>query len=526
MDSRVRGNDIQPLLPQTKTHPGALVETRWAMYNRPAIAIHAPAEEESAMAQPNVLLICTDHWPGRLLGCAGHPAVMTPTLDQLAANGVRFTNAYSATPTCIPARLALMTGTTSQTHGDRVFKEHGLMPDLPTLAGTFRQAGYQAYAVGKMHVYPQRDRIGFDDVILCEEGRHHLGGRADDYELFLAAQGYAGQELTHGANNNYYAVRPWHLPEHLHPTNWTAYEMCRTIKRRDPTRPAFWYMSFIAPHPPVTPPRDYLEMYRDFDIPEPLMGDWAADFDNWPHALKLTRNMFPPLTPTATRLALAGFYALCTHIDHQMRLVIGTLREEGLLDNTIIAFTSDHGDMMGAHDLFAMSIMYEEAARVPLILIPTAGYPHLGHHTVDDRLVELRDVMPTLLDMAGIPVPDTVEGISLLSDTRRDHLYGEHFENERSTRMIRTEWHKLIYYPVGNRIQLFDLVEDPDEMRDLADEPAYQPVLHELTELLIAHLYGADLEWVQEGRLVGTPAPAFRPGPNRGLTGQRGWRFM
>ena len=142
------------------------------------------------MSQPNVLLICVDQWPGRRLGVAGHPCIMSPTMDQLANNGVRFTNAYSSTPTCIPARRALMTGTTSQ-HPRRPHSStssSSRMPDLPTLPDTFRQAGYQAYAVGKMHVYPQRDRFGFDDVILCEEGRHHLGGRADDYELFLAGR--------------------------------------------------------------------------------------------------------------------------------------------------------------------------------------------------------------------------------------------------------------------------------------------------------------------------------------------------
>jgi len=114
--------------------------------------------------RPNVLLICVDHWPGNLLGSARHPCVMTPTLDQLAANGVRFSNAYSTTPVCIAARRGLMTGMTARSHGDRSFNESLPMPDVPTLAGTFSDAGYQTYAVGKLHVYPQRDRIGFGDV--------------------------------------------------------------------------------------------------------------------------------------------------------------------------------------------------------------------------------------------------------------------------------------------------------------------------------------------------------------------------
>ena len=135
------------------------------------------------MTRPNVLMISVDHWPGRLFGALGHPAVLTPTMDRLIENGVAFTNAYSTTPSCIPARRELHTGTLSPTHGDRVFNERLVMPDLPTLARTFRDAGYQAYAVGKLHVYPQRDRIGFDDVLLDEEGTappRHAGRRLRD----------------------------------------------------------------------------------------------------------------------------------------------------------------------------------------------------------------------------------------------------------------------------------------------------------------------------------------------------------
>ena len=148
------------------------------------------------MDRPNVLLICVEHWSGRLMSALGHPAVMTPTLDSLAANGVLFTNAYSTTPVCIPARRELMTGTFSRTHGARSFDQKITMDGRPTLPQTFRDAGYQAYAVGKLHVQPQRARIGFDDVMLDEaakERRHN----PDDYEMFLTAEGYHGQQLTH-----------------------------------------------------------------------------------------------------------------------------------------------------------------------------------------------------------------------------------------------------------------------------------------------------------------------------------------
>ena len=127
----------------------------------------------------NVLMICTDHWPGALLGCAGRRDIMTPTLDYLAGNGIRFENCYSECPVCIPARRTMMTGLTPKSHGDRVYSDRMEMPEVPTLAEVFRGNGYQTMAVGKLHVYPQRDRIGFEDVILAEEGRYELGAVDD-----------------------------------------------------------------------------------------------------------------------------------------------------------------------------------------------------------------------------------------------------------------------------------------------------------------------------------------------------------
>ena len=480
------------------------------------------------MARPNVLMISVDHWPGRLFGALGHPAVLTPTMDRLIENGVAFTNAYSTTPSCIPARREMHTGTLSPTHGDRVFNERLVMPDLPTLAQTFREAGYQAYAVGKLHVYPQRDRIGFDDVLLDEEGRHHLGMQADDYELFLAEQGYAGQELTHGLGNNDYSTRPWHLPEYCHSINWTAQEMSKFIHRRDPKKPGFWFMSFHHPHPPLAPLAEYMDIYRDIEIDAPHFGDWTKDPGAMPFALQLRRHQRDSYPEAAVRMARQAFYALCTHIDHQVRLVIGVLREEGLVDDTAVLVTADHGDMLGNHGLYAKSVLYDDAAKIPMILAPQLEYDVGQRGRTDDRLTGLADVMPTLLELCDVPVPDSVEGQSLLGDRRRDFLYGEHNEDAEATRMVRDRRHKLIYYPVGNRSQLFDLVEDPDEMRDVADDPDYAKVRAELTELLKDQLYGSDLDWLDHEELVGVPdlEQTPRPKPDRGMGNQRGWRFM
>ena len=478
--------------------------------------------------RPNVLLICVDHWSGLLARPAGHPVVMTPTIDQLARNGTRFANAYTTEPSCIPARRSLMTGTTARTHGDRVFKQHEPMPDLPTLAQCFRDGGYQACAVGKLHVYPQRDRIGFDEVILNEEGRRQFGAGADDWELFLADQGFGGQEYAQGLCHNDYVTRPWHLPEACHPTNWTAREMCRMIRRRDPRKPALWYMSFVGPHPPVWPLHCYLDLYRDVELDEPALGDWSRDFEALPHALKCMCSRYAIRGAPAHEVDLGrrAFYATVTHIDHQIRVVIGLLREQGLLENTIIGFVADHGDMLGHHQQWAKGLLYDPSAKIPFILSLPEHDGRLGADVVDDRLAALRDMMPTLLALAGLPIPPTVEGISLAGPQRRDVLYGEHSENELATRMIRDARHKLVYYPTGNVVQLFDMACDPLEQHDRAADPHCSDVRRRLTAALIDHLYGDDLKWVRDGQLIGTPAPRFRAPGTRGLLNQRGLRFM
>jgi len=462
-----------------------------------------------------------------MIGSRGHPTILTPALDQLISNGVAFTNAYSRTPMCIPARREIMTGTSARTHGDRDFDERGEMPALPTLAQTLRDNGYQAHAVGKMHAYPQRDRLGFDDILLDEEGRHHLGMPKDDYEMFLQERRYGGQEYVHGSTNGDFDVRAWHLPEELHRTNWTVREMSKFIARRDETKPGFWYMSFSAPHPPLTPPKNYLDMYLDQEIDEPVIGEWARHPENFPHALRNRPHGLATYSNNAIRLARAGYYALATQVDHQIRLVIGLLREEGLLDNTIVMFTTDHGEMLGNHGLWGKGNLHEFSVNIPMIVMPPANRPDLGKGRLDDRLAVQADIMPTLLELCDIPVPETVEGLSLIGDERRDHVYGEIWEHDNATRMVRDERHKLIYYPVGNRFQMFDLRGDPHEMNDLYDDARYSDIQKNLTKLLIDNLYGQDIEWLDNGRLIGLPdpEPVPHPNPRRGFGTARGWRF-
>ena len=300
--------------------------------------------------------------------------------------------------------------------------------------------------------------------------------------------------------------------------------MCRTIKRRDPTRPAFWYLSFTHPHPPLVPLQCYLDMYRHLQSSRRSAA--GRQSPTACPALRLIRDFYPAFRPEIVAEIRLAFYALCTHIDHQMRLVIGTLREEGLLDDTIILLTCDHGDMLGDLGIFAKRTFYERSANIPMILAP-AGHPRLKPGTTDSRLVGLQDVMPTLLTMAGLPVPKTCNGMDILGKTEREMLYGDCLETQGASRMLHDGRHKLIWYPAGNLLQLFDLQTDPTELHDRSEDPAYAGIRKTLEGRLASTCYGADLDqgWVVDGRLVG-----FDPGPyvkkaDRSFSGQRGIHY-
>ena len=465
--------------------------------------------------KPHILLITTDHWPNSLLGANRHPVIQTPTLDALARSGTLFTRAYSECPVCAPARKTLMTGRAPR------FDESLSLDGLPTLAQTFRDTGYQTYAAGKLHVHPQRSRIGFDDVLLAEEGRIP-DGSVDDYELFLGDRGYTGQQFSHGMANNDYINRPWHLPEDTHLTNWTTQQMVRLIKRRDPTRPGFWFLSHCYPHPPLTPLQCYIDMYRNIDVDMPYYANWAKDIEKLPFTLKSIRGQYAHFTENLIRSARQAFYALCTHIDHQLRVVIGTLREEGILNNTILMFTSDHGDMLGNHGLWGKRLFYEDAANVPMLLVGTAADESVGHHRLDKRLVGWQDIMPTLLHLAGIAIPDTVEGIPMIGEERREWLYGQYGEDTEATRMIHEGRFKLIYYAVGNCLQLFDLQADPKELNNLANSAEHAEIQARLMNLLVDEFYGEDVNWVERNTLVGLPNRPYNPSASQAFSGQRG----
>ena len=477
--------------------------------------------------RPNIVLINVDQWRGDCLGSAGHPVVRTPYLDRLASRGVRFDRAYAAVPTCIAARASLYTGLTQRTHG-RVGYCDGVDWDYPVTLGTeFSKGGYQTHAIGKLHVHPARSRIGFHEVELHDGFLHfqrkrdrNLAG-TDDYQQWLWEKlGPDAEDFEHGLNCNSFVARPWDKAEALHPTNWVVTRANHFLRRRDPRRPFFLMLSFHRPHPPFDPPAWAFEQYLGAPMPDRPVGDWIDLLH--PHRDPLAPDrFFGEMDRTDLHRALAGYYGHMSHIDAQINRFVETLGMYGLAENTWICFVSDHGEMIGDHHLFRKGFGYEGSARVPLLL----HAPHkagLVAGSVSRELAELRDVLPTLLECAGLPVPESVEGRSLLPAARgeggidRDHLHGEHVILGHSLQWIVTRDRKYLWWSGSGREQLFDLESDPQETRDLARRPDRAAELERLRGLLIGELSGRPEGFVEAGRLVaGRPAhpvlPHLRP---------------
>ena len=469
------------------------------------------------MTRPNVVLICVDQWRGDCISANGHPDVHTPTLDQLSHTGAVFDKAYSATPTCVPARVSLMTGLKAETHG-RVGYADGITFNVEeTLPRAFREAGYHTQAIGKMHYWPERGRIGFDDVILhdgylhASRDRHRPIEEFDDYVPWLREQ--AGEParadyIDNGVSCNSIVARPWDKKESLHPTNWAVTQAERWLYRRDPTVPFFLYLSFHRPHAPLDPPQWAFDKYTSKQLTPPVRGDWTGRLD------PLRRNFDPEAHVAEYRQdmvdeARAGYYGLMTHVDHQISRLLQILGEFQLTENTIVAFTSDHGDMMGDHGMWRKGYAYEGSSHVPFLL----SGPGIPAGARSDAVVELRDIMPTLLEAAGIPIPETVEGhstLALLHDPTspwRDYLHGEHYIFEQSMQWIVSTRYKYIWWSSDGYEQFFDLEQDPGEEVNIAGDASQVGVLEVHRLQLVRALAGREEGYVADGALVaGRPA--------------------
>lgn len=280
--------------------------------------------------KPNLLLITVDQMRGDCLGIAGHPLLETPNLDKLARQGALFPHAYTAVPSCIPARAAIMTGLSPRSHGRVGYKDMIPWTYEQTLPGELAKAGYHTQAVGKMHVYPARNLCGFHNVVLHDGYLHynriknrtmadHHFDHVDDYLVWLRQKNGSDYDLTDlGLHCNASTVaRPWPWPEELHPTNWTVAQSIDFLRRRDPSKPFFLWTSFVRPHPPLDPPQAYFDLHKQAEMKEPPVGDWVdkAAAETGPEA---PTSFFGKLDARRLARARAGYYALISHIDDQI----------------------------------------------------------------------------------------------------------------------------------------------------------------------------------------------------------------
>ncbi|MEX0775150.1 MAG: sulfatase-like hydrolase/transferase [Phycisphaeraceae bacterium] len=321
---------------------------------------------------PHVLLITTDQQRGDCLGIEGHPVLQTPNLDHLARSGTWFRRGYSECPVCIPARRTLMSGVAPAAHG-MVGYAGGVTWNPPhTLAGEFHRAGYQTEMIGKLHLHPPRRRYGFNHVQLGNSV--HAMADSDYIRWLVETHGRHEMKpgMAHGLDGNGWVGRPHILPEEQMLTFWCIDRALRFLERRDPSAPFFLNVSLADPHPPLAPPAFYYDRYVRRDLPPPVVGDWADDPFGGPTRGLATDAPRIHLDEQQMQCARAAYYGMINFIDDQIGRLLLAISRQGLMQNTIVLFSSDHGEMLGDHHRFCKSLPYEASARVPFLMrLPT-----------------------------------------------------------------------------------------------------------------------------------------------------------
>ncbi len=443
-------------------------------------------------SRPHLLLITTDQQRHDALGINGNRMLETPNLDAMAASGVNFTRGYVTCPVCIPARRTLISGQSPESHGLRHYQD-GLEWDPPTtLPAELGRFGYQTQLVGKLHMHPQGKRYGFDHMVLSETPNWRPTStwqHRNDYVRWLRSQGVNDHPHGHGIDSNGRLALPWPLEERWHHNNWLAAEAVKFLTEdRDPSAPFFLHLSFTHPHPPLVPPRDYFERYLQKEVGDATVGKWAPAFQNDQPPVNAA-SAIGPFDPAIIRRARAAYFALINHIDDCIAFVLERWMEYGnprVKEPLYVLFSSDHGEMLGDHQLFGKSRGYEASAHVPFFL---SGYnvPIVRGRCHD--LVCWEDIAPTLLDLAGIPVPTSMDGRSLMPTVlgqasplpSRDHLFGECGGSLHNLWIVAGAW-KYLWFPKTNEEQLFHLEEDPHETEDRSsDRSALEPLRERMT---------------------------------------------
>jgi choline-sulfatase len=433
--------------------------------------------------RPNLLIIMSDEHAPQFSGAYGHPLVQSPHLDRLAAEGVLCENAYCNTPLCTSSRMSFMTGryiSNIETWDNTA----SLRVDAPTWAHRLRAVGYDVVLSGKQHF------IGPDQL---------HGFRAQ-----LARDLHAETPLEHyeWADGTPAAPAPWHHLDLAGPGRSTEIEVDDQVEEaairyvRDPerkNRPWALNASFIAPHFPFIVPQQYWDLYppEAVDLPRSRPGSIAEQHPVY----QRMRGMFGlvDFSEEQVRRARAGYYGLITYLDDKIGRLLQALEETGQRENTLVIYISDHGEMAGEHGMWRKSNFLEYSSRIPVILSWPGRLP-AGRRMAE--VVSLVDVVAGMLEAAGAPMDESLDGDSLLPLARGDEGAAETWKDEAFAEylahgvtgpmaMLRRGRYKL-NYSLGDPPELFDLESDPEEMQDLAHDLDYRQVRDELIERLLS----------------------------------------
>lgn len=459
---------------------------------------------------PNFIVFINEQHRGDSLSCEGHPVLLTPTMDEIAGRGARFSRAYSSCPVCIPARRSFLSGQFPSTHGVVGYADKDWIGR--SVADELSEAGYQTAWIGRsMHQEPADNPCGFETSILSD---YRLPN--NHYTEFLERNqpegggGYYGSGVMH----NDWTARPFHLPENLHHTNWTINEALKWLEKRDNERPFFLVVSFIAAHPPLIPPACYFDRYIRTGVPDPVIGDWAVPPANDGIGMGVSPSKVN-LKGEALLSARAGYYGLINHLDDQLHRLLNDVTGIDKITggNTAIILTSDHGEMLGDHYCWRKSLPYEGSARIPLLFRAPKNFG-FKTNTVIDAPVGLEDIMPTVLEMAGVDIPHYVDGKSLMPLLRgesanqvewRNYI---HVEHSPIFQALTDGKEKYIWFVENGHEQLFDLTNDPKECKNLADNSEYSDILILWRERMITKLSGRPEKFTDGEKLIpGRPYP-------------------
>lgn len=419
--------------------------------------------------QPNILLIMCDQFRADALQAYGNEFVYAPNLNKLAEQGVVFTNAYSETPVCMPARYGLLTGKNPCTLG--MWNNFLEAPDITdALPHKMKRAGYYTCAVGKMHFSPVREHYGFDHMFLSEEIPQYVGD--DEYLTYLQEQGFGDVKEPHGERSeNYYKPQISDIPAEHYSNTWIA-DKTIDVMKKNKKRPFFIFSSFIKPHPPFNPNRKFVDLYADRTIPLPIQDEREKMEDTSIYIQNGYKvNGYDHLSEEQIRDIQKHYYACITQVDEQIGRILDELEKTGLGHDTLVIFTSDHGEMLGDHRSFGKRTYFESSAKIPLIL---KGDFLNAEHEQRKQLVTLEDIYNTIVHVGqgSKNGKDLYDVCNNPDSSIRDCIIGGFGSGLTRKYMVRTEECKYIYHVNGGKEELYFLDLDRQELHNAAkDKP-------------------------------------------------------